>query len=339
MKGKYIPFVLFPILVSFLLLSPLGVNGKVKDEDIVDDEKKVILCHAKTPADAKNGYNLLNVSKKTVFDKKDSEDGKSHDEHIADIIPLFTYIVKEDVFTGEYEYKEKNDGTCKNGYEEYGNLENCRKAKYEKQDVEKTYLGSAKWQLEAGKLVLDNDCKFPELCEYKTAATYGEWSDWKGELGTLDIYRTRTVSAFDLIQYQLFGDEYSCNTEDRYDACDLTETKTSVSAWVEDPNNTNKEIQTSLISKVDSTDETVVCESSSSITSRDIEQEEEEEEEIPEQGEVLGENTQQGEVLGATSVVFAKTGASSDIFVYIVQAILMLSTLVSGTLLVKKYII
>ncbi|NLE30795.1 hypothetical protein GX618_00775 [Candidatus Dojkabacteria bacterium] len=338
MKGKYLPFIFFPILISFLFLSPLGVNGKDKDEDIVEDEKKVILCHARTPEDAKNGYNLLNVSKKSVFDKKDSEDGKGHDNHVVDIIPSFTYFVKEDVFTGEYDYKDKKkDGSCPNGYEEYGKLENCRKAKYEKLDVEKTYPGSAKWLLEAGKIVLDNDCKFPELCEYKTAAKYGEWSDWKGELGTLNIYKVRTVSAFDLIQYQLFGDEYACNTEDRYDACDMTETKTSVSAWVEDPSNTEKEIQTTIVAKVDSTDEKVICESSFTTASRDIEQGEVLGENT-QQGEVLGENTQQGDVLGTTSVVLAKTGASSDLYIFIVQAVLMLGTLVSGTLLVKKYI-
>ena len=40
-----------------------------------------------------------------------------------------------------------------------------------------------------------------------------------------------------------------------------------------------------------------------------------------------------------TQVVLAETGASDNILVYIVQTVLMLSTLVSGTLFVKKYII
>lgn len=45
------------------------------------------------------------------------------------------------------------------------------------------------------------------------------------------------------------------------------------------------------------------------------------------------------EVKGTTTVVMAETGSSDNILVYIVQTILMLSTLISGTLFVKEYII
>ena len=44
-------------------------------------------------------------------------------------------------------------------------------------------------------------------------------------------------------------------------------------------------------------------------------------------------------VLGVSTVVLAETGASDNILVYVVQAVLMLATLISGTLFVKKYII
>lgn len=57
--------------------------------------------------------------------------------------------------------------------------------------------------------------------------------------------------------------------------------------------------------------------------------------------EVLGELDTKEPVkeTAETTVVLAETGASDNILVYIVQAVLMLSTLVSGTLFVKKYII
>ncbi len=64
--------------------------------------------------------------------------------------------------------------------------------------------------------------------------------------------------------------------------------------------------------------------------------------EIP---EILGttdevkDTTSNEAVLGTTDVVLAETGASDNILVYVVQAVLMLSTLISGTLFVKKYII
>jgi hypothetical protein len=57
-----------------------------------------------------------------------------------------------------------------------------------------------------------------------------------------------------------------------------------------------------------------------------------------EPGDVSGV-TDKAEVKAATTeVVLAETGASSNLFVYLVQAVLMLSTLVSGTLFTKKYI-
>jgi hypothetical protein len=62
-------------------------------------------------------------------------------------------------------------------------------------------------------------------------------------------------------------------------------------------------------------------------------------EEPDEDGEVEGITDEVEEVKGTTTVVMAETGASDNILVYIVQTILMLSTLISGTLFVKKYII
>jgi len=67
-------------------------------------------------------------------------------------------------------------------------------------------------------------------------------------------------------------------------------------------------------------------------------EEPEEEEEEEDEEEVAGVTDDDEEVLG-TTVVLAETGASGSILVYIVQTILMLSTLVSGTLFVKEYTI
>lgn len=59
--------------------SPALANGhKPKPET-----KKVTLCHATPPASAKNGWNLITVSKKSVI----KEHG--HDSHAKDIIPPF----------------------------------------------------------------------------------------------------------------------------------------------------------------------------------------------------------------------------------------------------------
>ncbi len=65
-----------------------------------------------------------------------------------------------------------------------------------------------------------------------------------------------------------------------------------------------------------------------------------EEEEEDDDGEVDGiTDEDKGEVKGTTDVVLAETGASDTTLVYFVQMILVLGTLVSSAIFVKKYML
>jgi hypothetical protein len=322
MKGKYIPFLILPFFLFLLLLSPFSVGAVEEANGEIEESKKILLCHAKPPATAKNGFNLLELPVQSLFKK-------GHDIHYMDIIPYFEYTVKEKVLA--YVYKEKKkDGECPNNFEEYGDLLLCRREKEVKQEVEKEYLGSRLWQLEAGKIVLANRCEIPALCEYTMDPhDYTEWSEWNKPSDVItEWFRTRKALSFDLIQKQIFEKEEVCEEDEKYFACDDTDSKVVKSEWKVDPLDSTKEYQITTTLELDATDESVICSSAEVKGVRDISTKVTEE-----KPEVLGEQTQTEQV----AVVLAETGASDNILVYIVQTVLMLSTLISGTLFVKRY--
>ncbi|MDD3475101.1 MAG: hypothetical protein PHP08_04385, partial [Candidatus Dojkabacteria bacterium] len=293
MKGKYLPFLILPILfLGFLILSPVGVSARVNPDHKID------ICHA--TSSIRNPFNRISVDKNST--------AQGHDGHDGDIIPTYTYF--EEVCSGRGRSRDCNLET-------------------------RTYPGK-NWG-EAGQIVWNAGCDVPRRCVYTTVPVTGEWSEWLEEGDPIQLYRIRVISSYDLIRLELFGREVECNTEERYDACDLTETRILESEWSVDPSDETREFRVISTAEVDSTDEGVICSLEEENEYRNIEQEEEEEGDV--EGITDKVETEEEEVLGTTTVVMAETGASDNILVYIVQTILMLSTLISGTLFVKKYII
>ena len=79
------------------------------------------------------------------------------------------------------------------------------------------------------------------------------------------------------------------------------------------------------------------CEIEEEEEEEEVEEEEEEEEE--ENGDILGEKDEvKKEEIEEVGVVLAETGSGSNIFVYIIQSLLSLSTILSGFFFSKKYI-
>ena len=134
-----------------------------------------------------------------------------------------------------------------------------------------------------------------------------------------------------------------CTMEEKYEECSSTvRVFGEWSAWVVDNEDETQEVRTRQAKAVDSQDSEVVC--AGPVTLKEV-REIEKDEDDKDDGEVLGttdevkDTTSDEAVLGVSTVVLAETGASDNILVYVVQAVLMLSTLISGTLFVKKYII
>lgn len=126
---------------------------------------------------------------------------------------------------------------------------------------------------------------------------------------------------------------FKITDEPEYEVC--VETKREEGEWSDwevDPQDPTREYRQRTIEFVDAEDSTISCGSTVETEYRDIVIEEEEEEE-DDDGDVMGE----GDVKG-TSVVMAKTGAGDNLLVYIIQSLLSLSTLASGVVFAKRYI-
>jgi hypothetical protein len=135
-------------------------------------------------------------------------------------------------------------------------------------------------------------------------------------------------------------DTKAANNDPCYVFC--VETKEEIGDWSDwqvDLLDPTREYSERTISYYDATYTDYFCESKEEIKYQDIPEEPEtpEDPETPAEEDtpdVLGESTGPEEV----GVVLAETGATSNILVYVIQAILTLSTIFSGIFFSKKYI-
>jgi len=300
MKVKYLPFLILPFIVfGIVLSSSLGVRAQQYHPD-----HKIDICHA--TSSFTNPYTTNNVDKNSTVGGHGDHTGQLWYEGITtkdwgDIIPPFDYIEcpsEKDDYTQEY---CETDDSCKQGNK-------CAAP------IEGTYPG-LNWP--EGQTIWENDCKATEYenCDEEIAIE-GSWTDWM----TYDedtLYK-KLVTKY----YDYYDQTYLCREE--------TEREFKEIETPEEP----EEPEEPETPETPEEPETPVEE--------EPEEEEPEEEEpvvvVEDTPEVLGEKDEPTEEIEEVGVVLGETGASSNIFVYIIQSVLSLSTILSGIFFSKKYI-
>lgn len=315
MKGKLIAF-LIPVVYVFALLlvvSPSGVSAS--------DDHKIKICHA--TSSTSNPYTFNNVDKNATAGGHSGHNGSVWTfgaSSWGDIIPPYSYTEREVVSTtlecpnnytpstmtcpGQCRKVSGNGPTCKSKIvvDVYG-------------DVTHQYAGK-NWTTE-GQAVYNNNCYVPVKCNVTTPIVYSGWSEWQiNPENEAQMFRVKFGSHQDL-----FG-RGSCEVAPVFEYMDRPTCEWNETLFADDP--ACAEPETCAF------DETLLADDPACVAP----EEPEEPQEPQEQNE-----PDEPEVLGTTDVVVADTGASDSSLVYLVEGLLVLGTLVSSVMFVKKYAI
>lgn len=368
MKGKLIAFLLPVVYVFALLLvvSPSSVYAH--------DGDKIRICHS--TSSHSNPYTSNNVDKNATVAGHDLHNGDIWYSGIkgnwGDIIPPYSYTVNEVVGT----HKECPTSNSAYGRWEYGKT--CQKTfgrdtKFAYPvdvdvygDVTHQYAGK-NWTLQ-GQAIWNNNCNIPYVQCSKTALvpwSYGLWSNWSIDSEDESLLsRVRTITPVDFYNYFVTCPSYQDKeTQERelctWETATYADEETCVepeycalddSLLADDPNCVACEWNPEILagneacvepeycpwdeSLLASDSACVVCEWDETLLAGDalcVEP-------VDDEGEVKG-TTDEAEVKGTTDVVLADTGASDSTLVYLIEGILVLGTLVSSTMFIKKYAI
>lgn len=305
MKGKYLPFLILPIsLFSFFLANPLSVQGVVLPEEEgewVDSSVCTAVCGT---TDGKKTQTLyIEACEKTC--------------------PTVDFSASRDVLVSEGYYLD-----CPAGYvENAGDATLCEKFE--------TSYAIHEW-VATGRHSGYFTCELDDS-KFNTEKYY--WNSWFGwtkkecsrsfvtdtvaKEYVEPVYETQTYGPIS-VKYLFDKDSEVCTRP----SADMM-IHGCRNAWAKSFYNEQMPVTKDLV-------DTDTCELVPTETTRVVDCEAELVAcPVEDEPEILGTT----DTTTTSTVVLAETGASSNIFVYIVQGILMLATLVSGTVFVKKYII
>ncbi len=204
LQKKYLYVVVAVLFVALALTTTAFATGGGGD--------KVDICHAHPPDTAANGWNPMNISGHAILQQ-------GHDNHAADIIPPFDYIVGWEHKTLEWSWSwgwgwsDWKPGKC--GWDWGWSDWKPGKCGWDwgcqDRPITNSYPGKnmdTEWEGHTGAEILAAGCVIPyETCDEVGDPVYGEWSEWEADLDEGIEFRTRTVTYYDAQDQQIVCNE------------------------------------------------------------------------------------------------------------------------------------
>lgn len=303
MKGKYIPFLVLPLFIFlFFSVSPLAIRGQTPDtsnkEEVVEEE-----LEEEEEVESLPEEEWRDISECTA--PCDSTKGKKTQALYLRVCektcPVLNLEASREVLKKKGYYK------CPEGYGE--NEEECIKT--ETRYAKKVKVGWGRWMCPVDDSAYTLNYKWDRCSRTFTESVDRVWVD--------PVYEPQTYGPISV--HYLFDEEA--------EYCTRPSAKLVIRGW---HRNWVREIYNAEMPITHELIDTDACEMVATTTTQEVECKAELVQcPVEDEEEVLGEKDK-------VEVVLTETGASSNIFVYVIQALLTVSTLLSGIFFSKKHI-
>lgn len=328
MKGKYIPFLILPLFIFlFLLVNPIGIRGQMLDtnEEDVEIEEEV---EEQEEVESLPEEEWRDISECTA--PCDSTKGKKTQALYLRVCektcPVLDFEASREVLVKKGYYKH-----CPEGYEK------------DPEDWKQCIRTETRYAREIGSVAVyipGEGWRTKYFCPhddsvYNEEQFYylGRWRFEKhcSKTFTEVINREYVPPVYGGQKYGPISVHYLFDEEAGY--CTRPSAKLVIRGWHKNWVRTIYEAEMPITHALVETD---ACEMVATTTTQEVECEAKLVQcPVEDKEEVLGEKD---EPKKEVEVVLTETGASSNVFVYVIQALLIVSTLLSGIFFSKKHI-